>query len=197
MLSTFTVTNLLDSGPDSLRAAVASANANPGPDAIDIAATGTITLTSGQLSITDNLSISDPGIDALTVSGGDVSRVFSITGNPTVSIANLIIAHGRAINEGGGIYMAGGTLTLNQCTVYANHAEDYGGGGALGGGIFVAGGTLTLFQSYVADNSAFGSPGYYADFGYEQAVLGMLLILACVIAAQLTALRPPNHKDEE
>ena len=27
--STFTVTNLLDSGPDSLRAAVASANANP------------------------------------------------------------------------------------------------------------------------------------------------------------------------
>src|SRR5882672_6422904 len=55
--STFTVLNLADSGPDSLRAAVASANANPGPDAIDFATTGTITLTSGQLSITDSLSI--------------------------------------------------------------------------------------------------------------------------------------------
>lgn len=166
--STFTVTNLLDSGPDSLRAAVASANANPGPDAIDIAATGTITLTSGQLSITDNLSINDPGIDALTVSGGDVDRVFRITGNPTVSIANLIIAHGRAVDQGGGgIYMSGGTLVLNQCTVYANQTENYGGVGGVGGGIFVAGGTLTLDHSTVANNSAFGSDGYYADFGYD------------------------------
>ncbi len=164
--STFTVTNLLDSGPDSLRAAVASANANPGPDAIDFATTGTITLTSGQLSITDSLSIGGPGADALTISGGNVSRVFRLAGSPTVSIANLTIANGRAINEGGGIYMSGGTLVLNQCTVSGNHAEDYGGG-ALGGGIFVAGGTLTLDQSTVAYNSAFGSPGYYADFGYD------------------------------
>jgi hypothetical protein len=33
--------------------------------------------------------------------------------------------------------------------------------------------------------------GYYDKFSYDQAVLGMLLILACVIAAQLTALKPP------
>ena len=200
-LLAFTVTNLLDSGPGSLRAAIVSANANPGPDAIDFATTGTITLTSGQLSITDSLSISGPGVDALTVSGGGVSRVFRLAGSPTVSIANLAVANGsastqidggfyylgggiymgggtlsldhcnvsgnRATNEGGGIYMAGGTLVLNECTVSQNHAEDYGGGGALGGGIFVAGGTLTLDQSTVAYNSAFGSPGYYADFGYD------------------------------
>src|SRR5690242_20085051 len=42
LLSTFTVLSLLDSGPDSLRAAVAAANANPGVDAIDFATTGTI-----------------------------------------------------------------------------------------------------------------------------------------------------------
>ena len=163
--------------------------------------TGTITLTSGQLSITDSLSISGPGIDALSVSGGGVSRVFWLAGSPTVSIANLTVANGnastqidggfyhlgggiymgggtlsldhcnvsgnRAVNEGGGIYMSGSTLVLNQCTVSGNHAEDYGGGGALGGGLFVAGGTLTLGQSTVAYNSAFGSPGYYADFGYD------------------------------
>ncbi len=199
--STFTVINLLDSGPDSLRAAVASANANPGPDAIDFATTGTIALTSGQLSITDSLSISGPGIDSLTISGEHVSRVFGLIGNPTVSIANLTVANGeastridggyyylgggiymgggtltldhcavsgnRAFNEGGGIYMAGGTLALNQCTVSGNHAEDYSGGGALGGGLFVAGGTLTLDQSTVAYNSAFGSPGNDADSGYS------------------------------
>lgn len=33
--------------------------------------------------------------------------------------------------------------------------------------------------------------GYYDHFTYEQAVLAMLLILATVIAAQLTALKPP------
>jgi divalent metal cation (Fe/Co/Zn/Cd) transporter len=37
--------------------------------------------------------------------------------------------------------------------------------------------------------------GYYDHFTYEQAVLAMLLVLACVIAAQLTALRPPKDKD--
>lgn len=33
--------------------------------------------------------------------------------------------------------------------------------------------------------------GYYDQFTYEQAVLAMLLILASIIAVQLTALRPP------
>ncbi|MCC2672098.1 MAG: hypothetical protein K0Q72_4570 [Armatimonadetes bacterium] len=33
--------------------------------------------------------------------------------------------------------------------------------------------------------------GYYDNFTYEQAVLAMLLVLASVIAVQLTALKPP------
>lgn len=36
--------------------------------------------------------------------------------------------------------------------------------------------------------------GYYSDFTYEQAVLGFMLILLCIIAAQVTALRPPPEK---
>src|SRR5262245_18270556 len=49
--STFTVMNRHDGGPGSLRAAIAAANANPGPDQIKFAdgVTGTIPLTSGQL----------------------------------------------------------------------------------------------------------------------------------------------------
>jgi ABC-type branched-subunit amino acid transport system permease subunit len=37
--------------------------------------------------------------------------------------------------------------------------------------------------------------GYYDPFTYEQAVLAMLLILASVIAVQLTGLRPPRERD--
>ena len=59
--STFTVTNLLDTGPGSLRAAVTAANANPGADVINFAVTGTIALTSGELDITDSLTINGPG----------------------------------------------------------------------------------------------------------------------------------------
>src|SRR5262245_32733574 len=80
LFSTFTVQNLADSGPDSLRQAVLDANTLAGADEIkfDRKLLGTIALTSGQLSITDDLTIHGPGADELTVSGSDNSRVFSI-----------------------------------------------------------------------------------------------------------------------
>lgn len=34
--------------------------------------------------------------------------------------------------------------------------------------------------------------GYYDNFTFEQAVLALLLILATIIAVQLTGLRPPR-----
>jgi len=37
--------------------------------------------------------------------------------------------------------------------------------------------------------------GYYDPFTYQDAVLAMLLVLASIIAVQLTALRPPRGKD--
>src|SRR5262249_7391682 len=81
--STFPVTNLLDSGPGSLRAAIAAANANPGADTISFAGglRGTIALAGGQLSITDALTIDGPGAWQLAVSGDDASRVFRVAGS--------------------------------------------------------------------------------------------------------------------
>jgi hypothetical protein len=75
--STFTVESLADIGPGSLRQAILDANANPGADVIDFdpaARDGTIPLTSGQLSITDDLQIAGPGADRLAISGSDASR---------------------------------------------------------------------------------------------------------------------------
>src|SRR5262249_36853075 len=78
--STFSVLNLFDSGPGSLRAAVAAANANPGADLIRFAdgLHGTIRLGS-ELSITDDLTINGRGENHLTISGNNATRVFSIS----------------------------------------------------------------------------------------------------------------------
>src|ERR1035441_10439907 len=73
--ATITVTSLNDGGPGSLRQAIADA---PPGDTIDFAITGTIILTTGELVITNNLTISGPGATNLTVSGNNSSRVFDL-----------------------------------------------------------------------------------------------------------------------
>src|SRR5262245_41402520 len=97
--STFTVENLADSGTGSLRQAVLDANANPGADLIRFASAargGTIALTGGELSVTDDLTIDGPGAQCLTVSGNHASRVFDISGGVTVTIDGLTIRDGLA-----------------------------------------------------------------------------------------------------
>ena len=79
--ATNTVTSLADSGIGSLRQVIFDSNANPGGDLIRFASAardGTITLTSGELAITDALRIDGPGADRLAVNGNDASRVFRI-----------------------------------------------------------------------------------------------------------------------
>src|SRR5262249_15128873 len=97
--STFTVHNLSDSGPGSLRQAVLDANAHPGADTIRFAhgLHGTIALTGGELSVTGDLTIAGPGANRLTVSGSHASRIFHISGSSTdVTIRDLTIADGVA-----------------------------------------------------------------------------------------------------
>src|SRR5215475_8029781 len=85
--STFTVLNVADSGAGSLRAAVQAAEANPGADVIEVAkgVKGTIPLTSGEWTITSDLTISGPGANALAVSGNSTSRVFHVAGGADAS----------------------------------------------------------------------------------------------------------------
>ena len=76
--ASFTVTSIADSGPGSLRAAVATANTTPGANTITFAVPNpsTIILASGALVISDDLTINGPGSSALTITApGDIIDV--------------------------------------------------------------------------------------------------------------------------
>src|SRR5437763_16499941 len=87
-----TVTSTADSGAGTLRAALASA-ANA--DTIDAAGvTGGILLTSGELLVTNSVTILRPGPANLVVNGNAASRLFHIAPSNTVTIAGLAITNG-------------------------------------------------------------------------------------------------------
>ena len=163
VLSTFTVRNLADSGPDSLRAAIAAANTNPGADVITFAhgLRGTVALTSGELGITDALRIDGPGAGRLAVSGNDASRVFNIGGGAAVGIDGLTVTRGRGLLRGGGILNAG-TLTLSDAVVSDNVVVGLPGAtpasDAMGGGI-LNNGTLTVRHTTFVHNRSLGADG--------------------------------------
>src|SRR5262250_1020594 len=78
------VTNTNDSGPGSLRQALADANDGKTIDATGVS--GTILLTSGELQITHNVTINGPGAGSLAVNGNATFRVFeNFASNVTIS----------------------------------------------------------------------------------------------------------------
>ena len=177
-----TVLNNADSGAGSLRATLAAA-ANG--DTITFASSlrgQTITLTSGQLTVTKSIDIEGLGRDELTISGGNASRVFAVASGTTVAIDQLTIANGLA-DQGAGIDNFG-TLTVSQCTLTGNEAV--GGSGdsttpdaANGGGIAnEVGASLTLTQSLLTSNVAAASPGN-DSFGGALLNLGSATVANC------------------
>src|SRR5262249_2275900 len=97
VLSTFLVTNGAASGAGSPLQAIVDSDGTPGPNEIDFAAglTGTITLTSGQLTIANNaVTIVGPGADVLSVSGNYASRVFEVDA-VQAALSGLTITNGN------------------------------------------------------------------------------------------------------
>jgi hypothetical protein len=146
--TTATVTNCSDSGPGSLRAAVASA---PSGTTITFA-TGcpAILLTSGVITIGTSINIFGPGAKKLAVDGGGVSEVFSINSGVTVTISGITIQHAGPTPgqpplsppSGGGIFNAG-TLTITNSAVTANATTGNGAGIDNQGTLTVANSTLS------------------------------------------------------
>jgi hypothetical protein len=114
LAATITVTNTNDSGPGSLRQALV--NANDG-DTIVFAVTGTIVLTSDGLVIDNDLTISGPGANRLSINGNQAGYgcVFGIAHDNTVTISGLTITNGHC-----GIFSDHATLTVSNCVVSDN-----------------------------------------------------------------------------
>jgi predicted outer membrane repeat protein len=157
--ATIIVTTTSDNGAGSLRSALGSA-ANG--DIVDgTAVSGTITLTSGVLVVSNNLVILGPGPANLAISGNAASGVFSIGPGKIVTLRSLTITNGFSqVNyNGGGIYNDHSTLSLSNCSVTGNLAGDF----SAGAGIYNDGGsgtaTVMIVNSTVSDNLSAGDPG--------------------------------------
>jgi hypothetical protein len=121
---TITVSNLNDSGPGSLRQALADASDG---DTINFALSGTISLTSGELVIDKNITISGPGSNLLTVrpSQGSFFCVFDVMPSHSITIQGITISFGYAGSaQGGGIYSDEHvTATVADCVLTNNTPE--------------------------------------------------------------------------
>jgi len=175
------VTTNADSGAGSLRQAIADAcdGATIVFDMSQVASP--ISLTSGELLINKNLTITGPGANLLTVqrstAGGTPNfRIFNVASTFTVNISGLTITNGNlngavipaasedktegispsfiAVNPGGGI-LNSGTLVLNKVTITRNSADRAGG--------ISNGGTLTLLNSTVSGNISVSFGGGFVN----------------------------------
>jgi hypothetical protein len=178
--ATITVTNTNNSGPGSLRAALASV-ANG--DTINLAVTGTVLLTSGHLVVSNNVTIIGPGPANLAING-NVDRVFDILSNKVVTISSLTITNGSG-DLGGGIYNNQSTLTVSNCWITGNSAPGAGGGGIYSNGTS-SNATLKVINSVVSGNSASGGGGgIFSDGENSNATL---TVVNCIVSGNSAAL---------
>jgi hypothetical protein len=134
LLKQITVTSTADSGPGTLREALAIANQTPEDDLISLASvSGTIALESALPPIRSGLFLVGDGNDIL--SGQKVHRVLVVDAGD-VTLRDLTVAEGLAAGNDG--------------------LEGAGGSAGLGGGLLINGGKVTLTNMRFVDNQAVG-----------------------------------------
>src|SRR5262249_55540987 len=128
--STYVVDSLSDTGTGSgltgdIRYCIAQADlsANAGSTiTFDTALNGsTITLSKGQLVISDAMTITGPGAGSLTINGNNSSRLFDVASGGSLTLENVTLSGGLAQGTGaaaeGGAIFSSGTLALSGITV--------------------------------------------------------------------------------
>lgn len=209
LLATFTVNSFVDtadalrgngiamdsSGRTTLRAAIQEANAISTPDTIILPA-GTFRLTrgganeglasTGDLDILDSVNIVGAGSNSTFIDGNDLDRIFEIMPGARVTISNVTIRNGSAVNAGavlnsgaliitdsviegsvatgettsvgGAIGNSFGLLSLNRVTVRNNSAT------LNGGGLYNNSGTVSIVDSTFTGNAAGNDGGGISSF---------------------------------
>jgi len=160
---TLIVTSDADSGPGSLREAVASAAAG---DTIifQLPLPGVITLFENGISIDKNLSIIGPGPNSLTIvlSGGGSGGPSVLAVGPgmlDVTISGLRLTGAEFTFEGGGFFNAStGLVDIRDCVFDSNYAI-VGGGVANEGSMSLTASTIS--NNFVGDSGQSGGGGIY------------------------------------
>lgn len=185
LVSALNVSTAADSGPGSLRSAIAATATTPGADTITLSAAlsgQTITLGSG-ITIADTAAVT---IDAsslaagLTLSGGNSTRLFSIPAGKSLTVRNLTFAGGNSGGGSGGAILNEGTFTAVRCTISGN-TSGFGGGAiaslgsssvlmlenctlagntaSFGGAVRHSGGSSTFSHCSISRNTGTGGTG--------------------------------------
>ena len=152
--TTITVTNGNDSGPGSLRQALADAQDG---DTINFdPSVKVVTLTTAELTIAKSITIS-ASPQMVTVQRAPQApqfRIFHVMPGHSVEINGLTISGGHITGDnGGGILNDNSTLTIAHCTVNGNAIVSATSENNFGGGIHNSG-TMTLNQVIVNNNNA-------------------------------------------
>ncbi len=161
------VTTNADTGAGSLRKAIedACAGSTITFDMTPGHVVSPITLTSGELLISKQLTIQGPGQNLLTVSGNSASRIFEVNVAVNLNLSGLTIANGKlsggGTSHGAGILNAG-NLTITNSKVSDNSVAGSTGSFNAGGGIYNTG-TLNIVSSTISNNSTSG--GCHSDGG--------------------------------
>ncbi len=189
------VTNGNDSGSGSLREIIATAC--PASTVTFQAGVSTVTLTSAELLVSQNLTInggSGVTVSRSTAAGTPQFRIFNVQSGNNVNINGLTVSNGDHPVQAGGI-LNSGILTLNNMQISGNRAPQGGGlqndsvlnlsntslvnntANLIGGGLAIFGSSTILSNCTVAGNVAGNSSGGIFTAGN----IGPLSITNCSI----------------
>lgn len=184
--ATLTVSNCLDSVTDktSLRSVIANApsGATIDFDALPACADSKITLTLGEIAITQpQLTIQGPTDSSLTIQG-QYRRVFNHKpASPgTLTIVNLTIANGYYYNPEGSVNVGGciastDDVVLDHSTVTGCSVINFNGTSKVRGGAVYTRGNLTLLSSTVSNSFAYANNSSYGGGLYAKGSIALSL----------------------
>jgi hypothetical protein len=185
------VENTLDNGPGSLRQVISNAPFGATVTFDPSLAGQTITLTSGQIILSNSVYLYATGLtNGVQINGHGTSRIFQVNTGTTAILYGLILTNGNpGANFGGAIFNSSGTLleliactiagntssqggaienegtcVLLECTITGNHAVATGGGSGNGGAIDNNQGPLQLLQCTIVSNTSTGLGGGVANY---------------------------------
>lgn len=159
LLTTFPVNTNADAGAGSLRDAISQANSTAGFDTIvfdDVTDASEFDLATGQMTITESVTITGNGSNNTIIDAQQLSRIFDIT-DGSVTLKRLTLKNGKTTGNdevGGAIRsISSETLTIAESVVQGNSTT---GTGSEGGAIRSHNGGIRITNSTIRGNTTTG-----------------------------------------